>query len=536
MSFELINYPYPSRRTAAVARKGMVATSQPLASQAGLRVLQQGGNAIDAAIAAAACLTVVEPTANGIGGDAFAIVWHQGKLHGLNASGRSPMALTPDEVRKHGFEAAMPPDGWLPVTVPGAPSAWAALSERFGRLPFEALLAPAADYAEEGFALSPELGYSWEKAYQSRAAKTDDPLFAEWFRVFAPEGRAPRPGEIWRSPDHARTLAKIAATKGEDFYRGELAEALDRFARETGGLIRKEDLAAHRPEWVDPIAVRYRGYEIWEMPPNGQGLVALMALNVLNGIPLSRKDTIETCHAQIEALKLAFVDGLQHITDPVMMQASVERLLSPEYAAQRRGLIGRQAIMPEPGRLPSGGTVYLATADGEGNMVSFIQSNYRGFGSGLVVPGTGISLQNRGASFSLDPAHANVASPGKRPYHTIIPGFITKDGEAVGPFGVMGAFMQPQGHVQVISNMIDFGLNPQAALDAPRWQWIEGKKVLVETAFPETLASQLEERGHLVQPSAERRSFGCGQIIWREPNGVLIGGTEPRTDGCIASW
>ncbi|QHT59448.1 gamma-glutamyltransferase family protein [Paenibacillus lycopersici] len=536
MGFDLTHYPYPSRRTAAVARKGMVATSQPLASQAGLRVLQQGGNAIDAAIAAAACLTVVEPTANGIGGDAFAIVWHQGKLHGLNASGRSPMALTPDAVRKRGAASAMPADGWLPVTVPGAPSAWSALSGRFGRLPFEALLEPAVQYAGEGFALSPELGHAWAKAYGSWSAKASDPLFAEWFRVFAPDGRAPRPGELWRSPDHARTLAKIAATKGDAFYRGELAEAIDRFARDTGGLIRKEDLAAHRPEWVDPIAVNYRGYEIWEMPPNGQGLVALMALNLLNGIPLSHRDTIETCHAQIEALKLAFADGMQHITDPAMMRASVAHLLSADYAAARRALIGERAVLPAPGRLPGGGTVYLAAADGEGNMVSFIQSNYRGFGSGLVVPGTGIGLQNRGASFSLDPAHANVVAPGKRPYHTIIPGFITKDGEAVGPFGVMGAFMQPQGHLQVIANMIDFGLNPQAALDAPRWQWLEGNKVAVETAFPDALARQLEQRGHLVQPAMERRSFGCGQIIVREPNGVLIGGTEPRTDGCIAAW
>ncbi|NBD25700.1 gamma-glutamyltransferase family protein [Paenibacillus glycinis] len=536
MTFDLTNYPYPSRRTAAVARKGMVATSQPLASQAGLRVLQQGGNAIDAAIAAAACLTVVEPTANGIGGDAFAIVWHEGRMHGLNASGRSPMAMTMEAVRERGFDSAMPANGWLTVTVPGAPSAWSALSERFGRLPFARLLDSAVQYADEGYAVTPELGATWSKAYRAWSAKAEDPLLAEWFRVFAPEGRAPRPGELWRSPDHARTLAAIAQSKGEAFYRGELAEALDRFARDTGGLIRKEDLAAHRPEWVDPISVRYRGYDIWEMPPNGQGLVALMALNVLNEIPLTHRESIETCHAQIEALKLAFVDGLQFITDPERMQASVNELLSPAYAAQRRKLIGEQALLPVPGQLPSGGTVYLATADGEGNMVSFIQSNYSGFGSGLVVPGTGIGLQNRGASFSLDPRHANAVEPGKRPYHTIIPGFITKNGEAVGPFGVMGGFMQPQGHVQAISNLVDFGLNPQAALDAPRWQWLEGKQLAVETGFPDHLARQLEQRGHQLQLRLDRKSFGCGQIIWREPSGALIGGTEPRTDGCIAAW
>ncbi|MFC4808899.1 gamma-glutamyltransferase family protein [Paenibacillus sp. GCM10023250] len=536
MTFDLTHDPYPSRRTAVVARKGMVAASQPLAAQAGLRMLQQGGNAVDAAIATAACLTVVEPTANGIGGDAFAIVWQEGRLHGLNASGRSPMALTPDAARERGARESMPVDGWLPVTVPGAPSAWAALSERFGRLPFAALLKPAVEYARDGYAVTPELGATWARSFRAWEAKAGDPLFAEWFRVFAPEGRAPKPGETWRSPDHARTLEAIAASKGEAFYRGELAEAIDRFARETGGLLRAADLAAHCPEWTDPISVRYRGYDVWEMPPNGQGLVALMALNVLDGIPLAHKDAIETVHAQIEALKLAFVDGRQHITEPAWMKASVEELLSPAYAAQRRQLIGEQAVMPAPGRLPSGGTVYLAAADGEGNMVSFIQSNYRGFGSGLVVPGTGIALQNRGSSFSLDPGHANVVAPGKRPFHTIIPGFLTKDGAPIGPFGVMGGFMQPQGHLQVVSNLIDFGLHPQAALDAPRWQWLEGRKVAIETGFPDHLARQLEQRGHQIQLLLDRKAFGCGQIIWRDPSGALIGGTEPRTDGCVAAW
>ncbi|SEO54353.1 gamma-glutamyltransferase family protein [Paenibacillus sp. OV219] len=542
MNYDLTHYPYSSRRTATVARGGMVATSQPLASQAGLRVLQQGGNAIDAAIAAAACLTVVEPTSNGIGGDAFAILWYKGQMYGLNASGGAPSLLTLDAVKQRGYAGEMPASGWLPVTVPGAPGAWASLSERFGKLPFAQLMEPAIAYADGGYPVSPELSIKWSRAYEVWKARRESGgegasgVYDEWFRVFAPNGRAPRPGEMWRSEGHAFALREIAATKGESFYRGELAERIDRYARESGGLLRKEDLAAFRPEWVQPLSVNYRGYDVWELPPNGQGLVALMALNVLNGIPLGDKDSVETYHAQIESLKLAFADGKHYITDPARMNVSAEELLSQDYAAQRRSLIGAEALMPEPGELPKGGTVYLAAADGEGNMISFIQSNYNGFGSGVVVPGTGISLQNRGNSFSLDPAHANVLEPGKRPYHTIIPGFLTKDGEPIGPFGVMGAFMQPQGHLQVISNLIDYKLNPQAALDAPRWQWTEGKQVLVEAEVPPAIAKGLQERGHHIQVMADRKAFGCGQVIWREPSGVLIGGTEPRTDGCIASW
>ncbi|SFS57652.1 gamma-glutamyltransferase family protein [Paenibacillus sp. BC26] len=535
--FNLSEYPYPSRRTAVVAKKGMVATSQPLASQAGLRVLQQGGNAIDAAIAAAACLTVVEPTGNGIGSDAFAIVWYKGQMYGLNASGGAPELLTPEAVRQRGFEAEMPSSGWLPVTVPGAPAAWAGLSARFGALPFAQLLESAIDYAEGGYPVSPELALKWQRAHEVYSQRSgNDPDFAEWFRVFAPNGRAPRAGEMWRSPDHARTLRLIAETASESFYRGELAEVIDRYARESGGLLRSTDLAPFQPEWVDPISVAYRGYDVWELPPNGQGLVALMALNMLNGLDLSGYESSDRYHVQIEALKLAFADGKHYITDPNRMKASVEQLLSPSYAALRSSLIGERALMPEPGQLPKGGTVYLAAADGEGNMVSFIQSNYMGFGSGIVVPGTGISLQNRGASFSLDPAHANVLEPGKRPYHTIIPGFITKDGAPIGPFGVMGGFMQPQGHLQVISHLLDHHQNPQAALDAPRWQWMEGKQVAVEGELPNDIVEELKRKGHEIRIVRDRKAYGCGQVIWRDENGVLIGGTEPRTDGCIASW
>ena len=301
-------------------------------------------------------------------------------------------------------------------------------------------------------------------------------------------------------------------------------------------MIRDEDLFSYSPEWVDPIHVNYRGYDVWEIPPNGQGLVVLLALNILKGFDFSERDTVETAHKQIEALKLAFADGKHFITDPQKMGVRVEDLLSTAYAEERRRMMGRLASLPEAGKPQSGGTVYIATADGEGNMVSFIQSNYMGFGSGLVVPGTGISLQNRGHTFSLDPEHFNYLEPGKRTYHTIIPGFMTKNGQAVGPFGVMGAFMQPQGHLQVVMNTIDFQMNPQAALDAPRWQWIEGKKVWVEHGFPKHIAQSLVERGHEIEVLLSSLSFGRGQIIQRDASGVLIGGTEPRCDGGIAAF
>ncbi|MCL6517546.1 gamma-glutamyltransferase family protein [Alicyclobacillus sp.] len=534
MSFDAMYHPYPSRRTTVFARRGMVATSHPLAAQAGLEVLQRGGNAIDAAIATAAALTVVEPTSNGIGGDAFAIVWSGGRLHGLNSSGPAPQHLTIDAVRAAGHDE-MPRFGWLPVTVPGAPAAWAALSERFGRLPLSEVLAPAVRLAEEGHPVSPVAAHYWQIAHR-RYAELEGEAFRPWMDTFAPDGRAPQAGELWASPGHARTLRLIGQTRAEAFYRGELADEVDAFARRTGGLLRKEDLAAFRPEWVDPVSVSYRGYEVWELPPNGQGIIALMALNILNGFEFSAKDDVETVHRQIEALKLAFADGKQYITDPRFMPVHVEQLLSPAYAQARRELIGRQALDPVPGRPDRGGTVYLATADQDGNLVSFIQSNYMGFGSGIVVPGTGISLQNRGHTFSLDPSHVNALAPGKRTYHTIIPGFLTRGGEPVGPFGVMGGYMQPQGHLQVVMNLIDFHLNPQAALDAPRWQWTEGRKVVVEREFPAHIAQALARRGHEIQVANDAGGFGRGQVIWRLANGVLAGGTEPRTDGTIACW
>ncbi|MBE3590318.1 MAG: gamma-glutamyltransferase family protein [Firmicutes bacterium] len=513
----------------------MVATSQPLAAQAGLSVLAAGGNAIDAAVATAAALTVLEPTSNGIGADAFALVWSGGRLYGLNASGPAPRRLSLEALRRDGLEE-LPAYGWAPVTVPGAPAAWAELSRRFGRVGLERALAPAVEYAERGYPISPRVGAAWQRDFETYARLPERELFRAWFETFAPLGRAPRIGEVWRSPDHARTLQRIAETDAEDFYQGELAGRIDRTSREQGGYLRKEDLEAFRPEWVEPIHVHYRGYDVWELPPNGQGLVALMALQILSGFELHARETVETYHLQIEALKLAFADGLRYIADPRHMSVRVEDLLSPAYAEERRHQIGAAALDPAPGRPPAGGTVYLCTADAEGQMVSYIQSNYMGFGSGVVVPGTGIALQNRGHCFSLDPSHDNCLAPGKRPYHTIIPGFLTRDGEAVGPFGVMGGFMQPQGHLQVVSSLIDFHMNPQAALDAPRWQWVEGRVVEFEAGVPRHIVEGLARRGHAARWALGSGGFGRGQIIVRLEDGVLVGASEPRADGQVAAF
>jgi len=522
------------------ARNGMVATSQPLAAQAGLEILQKGGNAIDAAVATAACLTVVEPTSNGIGADAFALVWTKGELHGLNSSGPAPESISIDAVKALGHNE-MPKMGWLPVTVPGAPGAWADLNKRFGKLSLAECLAPAVNYAKHGYPLSPVLGRFWGGAFSAYKARCQGPEFAHWFETFAPAGRAPKIGEMWASPTHAATLEEIGDTKAESFYRGNLAKKIAEFSEKHGGFLRESDLAAFSPEWVKPISVNYRGYDMWEIPPNGQGLVALIALNIMKGydIPqnLSARDDIDTFHKQFEAMKLAFTCGKATITDPSHMRVSVEELLSDSFANTLRNQIKPTASEPVEILPPKGGTVYLATADGDGNMVSFIQSNYMGFGSGVVIPGTGIAMQNRGADFSLDPSHANAIKGGKRTYHTIIPGFLTKGDAPVGPFGVMGGYMQPQGHMQVVMNMIDFGLNPQAALDAPRWQWTQGKHFEVEHHFPRHIAQGLAGLGHRVSVSLESGGFGRGQIILRDPDsGVLMGGTESRTDGAIAAW
>lgn len=536
-NFNANHYPYPSRRSMVFARRGMVATSQPLAAQAGLQVLQAGGNAIDAAIAAAAALTVVEPTANGIGGDAFALIWHQGKLHGLNASGPAPMSISYQALSADGYKS-MPKYGALPVTVPGAPSAWAAMAERFGRLPLTHSMAGAIALAEQGFPVSPIVAVAWKQAHKHFTQEFKKSYFKSWFDTFSIDGRAPDAGEIWRAPDHAATLSSIAADNARSFYQGALAEQTIAFLRAAGGYMELSDLANFRPQWVEPIRANYRGYDVWEIPPNGHGLVALLALNLLKGFDFSERDTVWTYHRQIEAIKLAYADGFAHIADIGHMRVSVADLLSDAYADERRKLIGSHARLPVAGEPSRGGTVYLCTADEEGNMVSFIQSNYMGFGSGLVVPGTGIALHNRGNNFTLDPDHPNCLGPGKRPYHTIIPGFLTKDGQAVGPFGVMGGFMQPQGHVQMVMNTVDFGLNPQASLDAPRWEWESGNKVSIEQSTAEHLFRALGPTGlgHEVSWSGNQLGFGRGQIIWRDQHGVLCGGTEPRTDGCVAAW
>ncbi len=529
-------YPYPSTRHVVYAGNGMVATSQPLAAAAGLSILQKGGNAIDAAIATAACLTVVEPTSNGIGGDAFALVWAGGKLYGLNASGIAPALMTIAAIHDRGH-AQIPASGFLPVLVPGIPAAWRDLSRKFGRLSLAECLEPAITHAREGYPVSCHVAMHWQRAFRIYRERHVGAAFASWFDTFAPAGCAPKAGERWSSPTHAATLTKIGATRADAFYHGEIAEEIDAFSRRFDGLIRKSDLERYEPLWVDPISVNYKGYDVCEIPPNGQGMIALAALAMLGDDAFAVKEDINTYHLQIEAMKLAFADGLAYIADPKTMPVSPSDLLSPAYVKARRSLIGPEAALPTAGNPAAGGTVYLACADGEGNMVSYIQSNYMGFGSGLVVPGTGIALQNRGHNFSLDPTAANALAPFKRSYHTIIPGFLMKAGKAVGPFGVMGGFMQPQGHLQVVMNTIDFHLNPQAALDAPRWQWIEGKTVTVEPAVPAGIVAGLRARGHVVSVDPELSRFGRGQIIWRDAkSGVLCGGTEPRCDGTIAAW
>lgn len=531
---DFLHYPFASKRNVVVAQNGMVATSQPLAAQAGLTILQQGGNAVDAAIATAAALTVTEPTSNGIGGDAFAIVWMNKEMFGINGSGPSPSSLSIDALQARGLHK-IPAEGVIPITVPGVPATWAALSKRFGKLSLLDVLSPAIAYAENGYPLSPTLADYWQRAYKKYRDTHTAPEFAAWFETFSVNGGAPNVGDVWHSPGHARTLRLIGETNGDAFYTGELADEINAFMQAHNGFLTKDDLANFEVEWVTPLQTNYRGYDVWEIPPNGQGIVAQMALNIYeNATPSNDAHDV---HIQIEAMKLAYADALATVTERRHMPVSTEQLLNKDYAKKRFTSITDEAAVPTPEAYTKGGTVYLATADGDGNMVSFIQSNYMGFGSGVVVPNTGIALQNRGYDFSMDEGHPNVLRPNKRTYHTIIPGFLTKNNEAIAPFGVMGAYMQPQGHFQVLRHMIDDGLNPQAALDAPRWQWIRDKTVHVEAHFPTHIARQLQRMGHDVHVLADSGSFGRGQIIWRNPQtGILFGGTEPRTDGSIAAF
>jgi len=536
LKFNGASNPYPSTRNTIYAKNGMVATSQALAAAAGEEILRKGGNAVDAAIATAACLTVVEPTSNGIGSDAFAIVWFNGEMFGLNSSGCAPKSISIEAVKNKGHET-MPKTGLIPVTVPGAPGAWAALSKRFGKLTLSECLKPAIDYAEGGYPVSPVLGEGWKIAYQTFKDSLKGDEFAPWFDTFAPNSCAPEIGEVVKLPWHGETLREIGETNADSFYSGKLADKIAEFCQKHGGYLTKEDLQAFKPEWVSPISANYRGYDVWEIPPNGQGIVALMALNIMNGFEISHRDDVETYHKQFEAIKIAFAAGKQYVTDPGFMKISPEEMLSDEFTAKMRDKITDIALNPANISPNSGGTVYLATADKEGNMVSFIQSNYMGFGSGIVIPGTGIALQNRGADFRLDPNHINHLAGGKRTYHTIIPGFLTKNGTPIGPFGVMGGYMQPQGHLQVIMNSIDFQMNPQSALDAPRWQWISGKTFEVEGHFPKYIAEELVRRGHQINIPLSLVSFGRGQIIWRNPeNGVLMGGCESRADSAVVGF
>ena len=524
--------PYASHRSAVLGRN-VVSTSQPLAAQAGLRMLQAGGNAVDAAIAAAMVLTVVEPTGCGLGSDGFAIVWDGKELHGLNASGRSPAAWTPEYFAQRG--GAIPEKGWNAVTVPGAVSAWVALSKRLGKLPFAQLAQPAIDYARNGFPVSPTIARLWALG----AAKLgDQPGFAE---CFVPNGQVPKAGDIFRSEAHARTLELIAQTEGEAFYRGELAERMVEHSQAHGGAMTLADLDAHRADWVGTISQQFGDSVIHEIPPNGQGIATLMALSMLetHGIGTEPLDSIETVHASIEAMKLALADLAQHNADMDAMPVSPSDLLNADYLRSRAALIDRQvAGNPGHGAPRPGGTVYLAAADASGMMISFIQSNYMGFGSGVVVPGTGISLQNRGCGFNCIPGHANEVAPRKRPSHTIIPAFAMHvDGTPQMAFGVMGGPMQSQGHLQMALRVLRYGQNPQAAADAPRWRVTAGKGVSVEPAFDPAVVAALRARGHevTVEEGNGVFAFGGAQLVLRNGQSYMAG-SDPRKDGCAVAY
>lgn len=526
MKFDYLYQQHHSNRYPVVGKNGMVATSQPLAAEAGLEILKKGGNAVDAAVATAACLTVVEPTSNGIGGDAFAIIWLKDELIGMNSSGKSPESISIDD-----FEE-MPKFGWKPITVPGVPKAWGELIKKYGNLTLSECLAPAVKLAEEGYAVTPVLGKNW-----ARAAKVFSNLegkeFEEWSKTFLIDGKAPEIGEVIKLPNHAKTLAEIGESNSDSFYYGALAKRIEMSSDLHNGYLKATDLAKHEVDWVKPISIDYNGYTVWELPPNGQGIVALAALNIFKHTePLTQ---VEYIHNQLESLKYAFTIGKYEITDPNFTDYDFNYLLSDKFGKEMSSKIGTDAYNPKDEPYGSG-TVYLATADKEGNMVSYIQSNYMGFGSGVVVEDTGISLQNRGADFKMDKDHPNRLEPGKRTYHTIIPGFITKNNEPVGPFGVMGGYMQPQGHMQVVCNLIDHNMNPQMALDAPRWQWIKDKEILLESSFEANISEKLNRMGHITRLTAETGSFGRGQIIIKNKFGTYVGGTESRTDGHIAVY
>ncbi|MCZ8252218.1 MAG: gamma-glutamyltransferase family protein [Hylemonella sp.] len=540
MNFNYSN-PYPSTRLPVFARN-VVTTSHPLAAQAGLRMLQKGGNAVDAAIAAAAVITLTEPVSNGLGSDAFAILWDGKALHGLNASGRAPQGWTPEYFhRKYGKDAKTPPKrGIDSVTVPGAVSGWVTLSDRFGKLPFADLLEPAVEIAERGYLIPVVVQQKWAAATPELQGV---PGFAQ---SFLPWGRAPQVGELFQFKAAARALRLIAETKGEAYYRGEIAQALEKFAKECGGALKASDLAAYQPEWVQPLAKNYRGYTLHEIPPNGQGIAAQIALGILDKFDLASMpvDGVDSQHLQIEAMKLAFADVYRYVAEPSAMHVTPEQMLDDAYLASRAKLIDMKKAQDfKAGNPVKGGTIYLTAADENGMMISFIQSNFMGFGSGCVEPSFGISLQNRGHGFNVHPqGHntANLVAPGKRPIHTIIPAFLTKDGQPVMSFGVMGGNMQPQGHLQTVVRMLDYGQNPQAACDAPRWRYNAGLEINVEAALDKTTVQGLQARGHRVEVINDSyQDFGAGQFIWRAGDPKVEGyvaASDPRRDGLAAGF
>jgi gamma-glutamyltranspeptidase/glutathione hydrolase len=514
--------PYAWPRKPLLAQN-VVSTSQPLAAQAGLQMLAQGGSAVDAILATAITLTLVEPVSNGIGSDAYAIVWDGKKMHGLNASGRSPAAWTLDYFAG---KTAMPVRGWDTVTVPGCVSAWVELHAKFGKLPFKKLFEQAIEYGRKGFLVSPTIAGQW--AAQVAELKVQ-PGFAG---AFLPDGNPPKPGQRFKFPAHAKVLEEIAASKGRSFYKGKLADKLEAAAKKQGGALRASDMAAHKSDWVKCLEMDYRGYTLHEIPPNGQGIVALMALGMLEHFDLRSHpvDGADSLHLQIEAMKLAFADARAFVADiDHMKEVMPKHLLNKDYLKSRAKLIDMKRAQDfGHGTPPKGGTVYLAAADASGMMVSMIQSNYMGFGSGVVVDG--ISLQNRGGTFVVKPGHPNCVGPSKRPYQTIIPGFVTKDGKPVMSFGVMGGTMQPQGHAQVMVRIADYGQSPQAACDGPRFRVVQGMDVSVEDNMPAGAVEELRKRGHKMVTVDDYNQFGCGQMIWKLDGGYFTA-SDPRRDG-----
>lgn len=533
--------PYPSRRSVVMGTRGMAAASQPLAVAAGLRILEQGGNAADAAVAMAAVLAVTEPTSTGLGGDCFALYYevNSRSVHALNGSGRAPRDLTPERIKKAGFEGALPPFHPYTITVPGACAGWCDLLDRFGQLDLARVLAPAIDLAERGFPVAPLTAHFWQRGAEAqlRHALNGHELLID--------GRAPRAGECFRNLNLSRVLQQIALGGKRAFYEGPVAEAIVSTVREAGGCLSLDDLAEHQSTWDEPLSVTYRHLRVWECPPNGQGLTALLALNILSGFDLASLEALsaDRLHLEIEALRLAFADAFRYIADPSFASIPVEVLLSGAYAAERRALIHPRQALPEVGYgnpYQGSDTVYFCVVDGQGNACSFVNSNYMGFGTGIVPRGCGFSLQNRGHNFSLDPTHPNALQPGKRPYHTIIPALVTHadDDALYAALGVMGGFMQPQGHVQVVTALADDALDPQTALDRPRFclqdQSVRGL-VALEEGIPEATLVALEAMGHPVErvTGMSRALFGRGQIIFRDrETGVLWGGSDLRADGC----